>query len=85
MDGHENKDTKQYWKNYVKTILELEIRIHRWVQVSTANAKKYKEKHGLLYESGYFYKDVQTGEDMVAYQIDACNEFNERIWSLGLT
>ena len=76
VDGHETPETKQYRKVYVKEILEMEKRMHRWIQLSVSDALEITKKHTFMYESGYFYTDKQTGEKMVEYHVDACNYFH---------
>ena len=51
--------------------------MHRWIQISVLDAKKYKDEDGLIYEAGYFYTDDSTGTSMVEYHVDSCPKFHE--------
>lgn len=89
VDGHEKEGTIKYRTEYVREMLNLEQRMYRWIQLKQTEVAMYGEKHGLLTSTGYNYTCPLTGEPMVEFHVDACEEFHkvmkETMWGGNLS
>ena len=81
VDTHEAEETKIYRKKSGKNYLELEARMHRYVQLTSSQVDKYVEKHGLIRGGGCCYFDIAKQQNMYEYHVDACDAFLEDLTS----
>ena len=80
INGHEKQGTIEYQQwSFVQCYLNYEQKIFQWIQLLLEEAECL-EKNGMIQENtGYHYKDLTTGVNMVEYNVDICELFQERM------
>ena len=77
VDRHKKEGTLNYRKEYIKEMLELELKMYQWVQIKESGVSVYEKKHGLLTSTGLNFLRPLMGNNMVKYHVDACKNFHE--------
>ena len=74
VDGHERPETIAYRKRFVFRYLEMERRMHRWIQMSAAAAIDIAGDN-----CGHRYVHPTTGEDWVEFHVDDSPGFQDMV------
>jgi hypothetical protein len=79
VDTHERADNVSYRWAFVRRSLERELRMYRWIQIPLERAVNLEKKGEVMEGSGYEYTDVETGERMKEYHVDASRVFQKEL------
>jgi hypothetical protein len=76
VDGHEHQEQKLHRSKFIKKyLLELEIRTHRWVQMSSIDFEELQSSlsedgDDHIVNSGYSYAHPVTGDPWIEFHVD---------------
>jgi hypothetical protein len=78
VDGHEHQEQKLHRSKFIKKYLELEIRTHRWVQMSIvefeeAQSSLSDDGNDKIINPGYSYTHAVTGDPWIEFHVDDIN------------
>jgi hypothetical protein len=85
VDGHQKPETIAYRPVDTKRYFDLEVRAHRWLQITLEQSKELETSKNLAVNSGYHYI-IDGSVAMVEYHIDASmgEHFAEQLCQLPL-
>ena len=78
VDGHERKDVVLDRIEFCKEYLKLELRCHRWVQLTLEQATKLVDEKKLNFEEAHVFKDAE-GITKYEFHVDTCKELDQYI------
>ena len=78
VDGHEHQEQKLHRSKFIKKYLELEIRTHRWVQMSIVEFEEAQSSLSVdgndkIINPGYSYTHPVTGDPWIEFHVDDIN------------
>ena len=71
VDGHQRPETIAYRPVFTKGYLDLEIRAHRWLQITLEKSIELEASKNLAINCGFNYVTPDDGVAMVEYHIDS--------------